>query len=120
MTKISMQQENTYSGPGPSYKDCYSGLQILDLKQLADMEDNYKKQCRRAIKDYRYWRSKHSRQTDMMALLYGNLEGIMLRRRAEDSTQAYWIIRRDFRRLFADYLAQHHCYPSHIITKKSA
>jgi len=120
MTKISTHHQHPFTDLGHFSADCRTGLQILDLKQLADMEDSYKKQCRQALKDYRHWRTVHNCQTDMIAMLYGALEGIMLRRRAEDSTQAYWIIRRDSRRAFANYLAQHHCHPSHMITKKSA
>lgn len=83
----------------------FSGkLEIFELKQLADMEASYKARCRHALELYKNWRRLYSQQTDMIELAYGNLEGVMLRRRAEDAVRAYWIIRRDFRGLFEEYL----------------
>ena len=90
----------------------YSGLQIFELKQLADMEAHYKEQCRDALKAYKTWRRRHDAETDVIALLYGNLEGIMLRHQAEDAVQIYWTIRHDFRRGFRDYIDKCGCYPS--------
>ena len=86
-------------------------LQIFELKQLADMEAQYKQQCRQSLASYKAWCQKHAGETDMIELLYGNLEGVMLRRRAEDAVEAYWVIRQDFRCLFKDYLEKSCCYP---------
>ncbi len=95
-------------------------LQIFELKQLADMEAAYKEKCRQAIKAYKNWRIKHEAETDMIELLYGNLEGIMLRRRAEDMVEVYWVIRQDFRGAFKTYLEKSCCYPSYQNQSKTA
>lgn len=87
------------------------GLQIFELKQLADMEDGYKRQCRDAISSYKAWRQHHRDETDVIELLYGNLEGVMLRRHAEDLVHVYWTVRQDFRRGFKEYLEKSCCYP---------
>lgn len=82
-------------------------LEIFELKQLADMEASYKANCREALALYKKWKHLYSQQTDMIELIYGNLEGVILRRRAEDAVHAYWIIRRDFRALFEEYLGHY-------------
>ena len=88
------------------------GLQIFDIKQLADMEAAYRKNCKQAVNEYKLWVDRYKGETDMIDLLYGNLEGSMLRRQAEDTVSAYWIIRKDFRRWYHRYMAQTKCYPS--------
>lgn len=95
-------------------------LQIFELKQLADLEAAYKNQCKRAIQDYKIWRLKHKSETDIIELLYGNLEGIMLRRRAEDAIHMYWVVRQDFRKSFKEYLEKSCCYPSSFSSSKVA
>lgn len=85
-------------------------LQIFELKQLADIEADYKSQCRAAFRRYRDWKKTHTDETDMISLLYGNVEGIMLRRFVEESVRAYWTIRQDFRYLFQQYLDQSCAY----------
>ncbi len=81
-----------------------SGFQIFELKHLADMEADYKRKCRFAIKAYKSWCKGRQAQKDVIELLYGNLEGVMLRRQAENSIEMYWTLRRDFRREFKSYL----------------
>ncbi len=83
-------------------------LQILDLKQLAEMEDSYKKKCIETLHAYKDWKEIQKSEKDMIALLYGNLEGIMLRRHAEETIKLYWKIRTDFRKGFKDYI-QNNC-----------
>ena len=83
-------------------------LQIFELKQLAEMEDSYKQKCKKAIRDYKAWHEAQKSETDIIVLLYGNLEGIMLRKYAEEAVKAYWVIRTDFRCSFKDYI-QTHC-----------
>lgn len=86
-------------------------MQIFDLKQLADMEAIYKEQCQKSVAEYKDWCRTYQNETDMLALLYGDIEGKRLRRQAEDSIGIYWTIRRDFRRWFERYLAKTNCYP---------
>lgn len=96
------------------------GLQIFEIKQLADKEAGYKRQCLESIKQYRQWCKNHEGETDTIELLYGNLEGIMLRRRAEDMIRCYWIIRQDFRKAFREYLAKNCCYPPAFLAERAA
>lgn len=97
---------NTQLKTGPQNSAILNGkLEIFELKQLADMEAEYRKICQQALTAYKIWKTAHSQETDMIALLYGNLEGVVLRRHAEIAAQAYWVIRQDFRRLFKEYIA---------------
>jgi len=111
---------NKITGKLRTPKSLEGRLQIFEMKQLADMEAGYKTKCRAALKQYKKWQAGYEGETDMIELLYGNLEGIMHRRRAEDSVRAYWIIRQDFRRLFADYLAQTKAYPAQFSALQAA
>lgn len=103
---------NKITGKLRTPKSLEGRLQIFEMKQLADMEADYKIKCREALDQYKKWQADYADETDMIELMYGNLEGIMHRRRAEDSVRAYWIIRQDFRKLFSDYLAQTKAYPA--------
>lgn len=96
------------------------GLQIFELKQMADMEATYRKRCLKAIQTYKAWMRVHASETDVIELLYGNLEGVMLRRQAQDAACLYWIIRLDFRRAFKEYLDKSCCYPSRYTQSKAA
>lgn len=85
-------------------------MQIFDIKQLADMEATYRAHCKKAVMEYKKWEREFQEETDMLALLYGDIEGNMLRRRAEDSVGMYWMVRRDFRNWFHCYLAKTNYY----------
>lgn len=87
-------------------------LQIFELKQLADMENAYRQQCRDALQAYRDWLALHDGETDQIEIIYGNLQGQILRRVAEETVKAYWVIRHDFRQWFHRYLANTNYYPS--------
>lgn len=87
-------------------------LQIFELKQLADMENAYRQQCRHALHAYRKWLKLYHEETDQIEIIYGNLRGQILRRTAEESVKAYWTIRHDFRQWFHRYLAETNYYPS--------
>jgi hypothetical protein len=93
-------------------KELQSNFQIFDLKQLADMEATYKGSCQKAVADYKSWGRRYGDETDAIAMLYGTLEGAVLRRHAENAVGAYWTIRRDFRRWLHCYLDKAQCYPS--------
>ena len=49
--------------------------QIFDIKQLAELEDKNKKQCRRALLNYKIWQANFQNQSDKMAIHYGSMEG---------------------------------------------
>lgn len=95
-------------------------LQIFELKQLADMEAGYRAKCKQAIEVYKNWQLQHKAETDMIELLYGGLEGRMLRAQAEDMVRMYWVIRQDFRRAFKEYLAKSCCYPARYSQSQAA
>ena len=94
----------------PDISGLTGNLQIFDLKQLADIEAAYKQKCLQAFAAYRAWGQSQSDRTDTIERLYGTLEGTLLRRQAENTVQAYWIIRRDFRAAFQTYLIKNCCY----------
>ena len=93
-------------------------LQIFDLKQMADMEDDYKRRAQKALKTYRRWQKLYAGQSDMVARLYGTLEGQVLRRQAADNCRLYWIMRCDFRRAFKLYLQQNNCGQTKFLNQK--
>ncbi len=95
-------------------------LQLFELKQMADMKAAYKSQCLRAIKTYKDWLKQYREETDIIVLLYGTLEGTMLRHQAQDAAKLYWTIRQDFRRSFKEYIERSCCYPSSPNTSKKA
>ena len=81
-------------------------LQMLDLKHLAEFENIYRKRARLAIRLYKDWRKEYEDQTDSLELLYGSIEGILIRRQAEDAVRLYWIVRQDFQAAFKSYLGK--------------
>jgi hypothetical protein len=87
-------------------------LDIFELKQLADMEALYRQQCQKALISYKIWAKNHEGETDQIALLYGNLQGNVLRANAKEAVRAYWTVRTDFRRWFKQYLSNIQHYPA--------
>lgn len=96
-------------------------LQILDLKHLAEFEAVYRRRCRLAITLYKDWQKNFHQETEALEMLYGSIEGMMIRRQAQDAVKLYWIIRQDFRTAFKTYLermAKNNVYATRI--KKAA
>jgi len=87
-------------------------LNFFELKQLADMESIYKRQSIQAMKDYKIWQQGHDHETDIIQILYGGLQGAVLKQRAKDTVTAYWIIRKDFRKWYGRYMAENKCFPA--------
>lgn len=81
-------------------------LQLFDLKQMIDYEARYKQHARESIRALKSWQRHYAGQTDMVELLYGSIEGVMLRRRAEDFTRLYWLVRADSRKAIALYMGR--------------
>ena len=77
--------------------------QFLDLKQLADLESEFRDHCRMVITAYRRWKKRQGATDDPVAHHYRGLEGALLRRQAEDAVRLYAIIRKDMRRSFRKY-----------------
>lgn len=78
-------------------------LQFFDLKQMIEHERKYKAATRDAIGELKKWRRAYESETDMVGLLYGSVEGVMLRRRAEDFAKLYWLVRADVRQAMDIY-----------------
>ncbi len=79
-------------------------LQIFEVKQFGELEAYYKQQCRKALDTYKAWKRSYAAETDAIEMLYGQLEGIVLRHHAVSAVQAYWIIRQDYQKIFDTYL----------------
>lgn len=78
-------------------------LQFFDLKQMIEFERHYKAAARAEIGELKKWRRLYEAETDMVGLLYGSIEGVMLRRRAEDFAKLYWLVRGDVRQAMEIY-----------------
>ena len=86
--------------------DIFSSMQILDLKHLAEIEHQWKTRCYQAILSYKGWSRQNKTQKDALLRYYGALEGDLLRTNACNFIRAYWQIRTDCRRVFAQYRAE--------------
>src|SRR5688572_11690334 len=87
-------------------------LQIFDLKQMAEKEQECRSRALKAIEAYKKWKRDYAAQTDVIELLYGNVEGIILRRQAEYAVRYYGILRHDFCQAFKVYMAQSIKFPT--------
>lgn len=90
----------------PAEQILRKNLQFFDLKQMIEFETRYRTETRAAIRALKNWRRAYEAETDMVALLYGTIEGVMLRRRAEDFTRLYWLLRADVRQAVALYVGR--------------
>lgn len=83
----------------------YNGkLQIFEVMQMVEIEQRYRRDCQMAIKRYKNWKKNYQDETDLIALIYLQLEGDLLKRHACDFTGAYWRVRHDYRAAFENYL----------------
>lgn len=78
-------------------------LNLLEIKQIIELEQDYKKDCMAALKSYKHWLKFYEEETDLIEVVYGDMEGKILRRRAEDLVNAYWVIRQDLRKIIQCY-----------------
>jgi len=79
--------------------------QFLDLKHLAELEERFRRHCHAAIRHYQHWKRSGPVDDDLIERHYRDLEGRLLRRRAEEAARLYGIIRKDARRNFRKYIA---------------
>ncbi len=79
-------------------------LQVFEVMQFTELENHYKAKCRKAIVEYKSWKRVHSQETDVIQMMYGQLEGILLRHQAQNAVQAYWIMREDAKQAVKGYL----------------
>lgn len=83
-------------------------MEIFDIKQFMELETFFRLKLKQILKDYRQWQRAYADETDAMQILYGQLEGIMLRRQVQCTIRAYWIVRKDARQAANGYLSQLH------------
>jgi len=89
----------------------YNGtLQIFEVMQMVDIEKRYKHDCQQAILKYKSWKQAYQDETDLIALIYLQLEGELLKRPAHDFVSAYWRVRHDYRLAFSNYLKRNCSY----------
>lgn len=78
-------------------------MQIFDLLQLSRKEKECRLQCRFIVRQLGAWKRAQKAST-VSSYLYPYIEGILLRRRAQDAVMLYRIVRRDRIRAFKDYV----------------
>jgi len=102
--EIRLQQPND-AGENIMHFPFYNGtLQIFEVMQMVDIEKQYKHECQQAILRYKNWKQKYRNETDLIALIYLQLEGELLKRHAHDFVGTYWRVRHDYRCAFSNYL----------------
>ena len=78
-------------------------FQLLDLLQLSRKEKECQQSCKRSIRQFDDWKKRH-REAHSQFPVYSQIEGILLRRQAQDAVLLYKIVRKDRMRAFADYI----------------
>ena len=78
--------------------------QIFDLLQLSKKERECRAICLFAIRQYEAWKKTIGTEGGSSLKLYCIIEGIFLRRRAEDAVLFYRMIRKDRMQSFQDYM----------------
>lgn len=78
--------------------------QYIELKQLADLEAEFRRHCRMTIHSYRRWKQAYGQEGDLVASHYRGLEGALLKRQARNAVRLYLIVRKDFRCGFRNYI----------------
>ena len=80
------------------------GLQIFDLLQLSKKERESRIMCLCAIKQFESWKKSTAQNAGSSLPVYFRMEGMLLRRRAEDAVIFYRMIRKVRARRFNDYM----------------
>lgn len=78
--------------------------QIYDLLQLSRKENDARIQCRKTIRDLSRWKRQRAEGRILHLDPYVRIEGILLRRHAQDCVMMWRMVRRERMRLFADYV----------------
>lgn len=80
--------------------------QILDLLQLSRKERECRNICIRTMRKFNDWRKSKNENADPFMHFYEQVEGVLLRRQAQDAVLFYRLIRKDRRRAFDDYISK--------------
>ena len=80
--------------------------QIFDLLQLSKKEREFKLACRQAIRKFSGWKKSQQKTADMSSKLSMQVEGILLRRQAQDAIILYRLTRQHRIQEFQTYIAR--------------
>lgn len=78
--------------------------QIFDLLQLSRKEREHRTLCKSMLGKFNAWKKNYRDQTDHSLKLCAQVEGILLRRQAQDAVLFYRMVRKERVRKFRDYL----------------
>lgn len=84
--------------------DHTSPPQIFDLLQISRKERDCKAVCQRSIRALGGWKKRNKKIDYPMIEFYMRIEGMILRRQAQDAVLLYRLIRKEREKLFSDYL----------------
>lgn len=81
-----------------------SSFQIFDLLQMSRREKESRHACRISIGRFMQWRRGQNKKHDGVLAFHAQVEGLLLRRQAQDAVLIYRAIRHERIRAFRDYL----------------
>ncbi len=79
-------------------------FQIFDLLQLSKKERECRAQCISSMQKFDRWKKLQKSQESSVLNFYSKIEGIMLRRQAQDAILFYRIIKNDRVQAFQEYM----------------
>ena len=80
--------------------------QIFDLLQLSKEEKEAKARCLCQIRQFNVWKKIQGMEQDFCLKLSSQIEGILLRRQAQDSVHLYRTLRKERIKSFQNYMDQ--------------
>ncbi len=85
-------------------KTVTNNFQIFDLLQLSRKERECRTHCISSMRKFDQWKKMHKSREISALSFYTKIEGVMLRRQAQDAIFFYRIIKNDRVRAFNDYM----------------
>ena len=85
-------------------KDQNPNYQIYDLLQLSQKERQCRIQCFHATRKLKQWKKSGPESSASNLLFYSHIEGVLLRRQAQDAVILYRLIRKNRIRIFENYM----------------
>jgi len=85
-------------------KNTPDNFQIFDLLQLSRKERECRNQCINSMRKFDQWKKMQKSQEISALNFYSKIEGVLLRRQAQDAILFYRIIKNDRVRAFNDYM----------------
>ena len=87
-----------------NHRSSQNTAQIFDLLQLSRKEKECRAICIQTMRKFDGWKKSQSSQNDSIVNVYAQIEGMMLRRQAQDAVLVYRLIRKDRMRAFNKYI----------------